>query len=361
MVDATTDANINSGAFSIQTAASAKRAVVTELPIIDISPFLNDSTVSERRRVAAQLHRACVDIGFFYLTGHGFNNQDFERLQSAGRDFFELPLADKMTIDANLNSAKLGFIRTGGLNPTSNGTNRPDLKERLFLSRELAPGEIYDEKSPAGKSQWPSDKIAKGFEPTVKGYLAKMVDLARALSRVFSLSLELSEDRLERFHDRMACTYAFNYYPRNQAPEDPTWGFTPHTDYGTFTILFQDNSGGLQAQNAAGDWIEVPPIQGTFVVNVGDLFARWTNDRYVSTLHRVINRTNHARLSISFFAIPNPRAEIAVLETCRSASNPAIYEPVIACDYCAELLEQAHRTGRAGASPRTVERMNVRG
>ena len=161
MVDTTTDANINSGAFSIQTAASAKRAVVTELPIIDISPFLNDSTVSERRRVAAQLHRACVDIGFFYLTGHGFNNQDFERLQSAGRDFFELPLADKMTIDANLNSAKLGFIQTGGLNPTPNGTNRPDLKERLFLSRELAPGEISDEKSPAGKSQWPSDKIAQ--------------------------------------------------------------------------------------------------------------------------------------------------------------------------------------------------------
>jgi isopenicillin N synthase-like dioxygenase len=266
-----------------------------------------------------------------------------------------------MTIDANLNSAKLGFIRTGGLNPTPGGTNRPDLKERLFLSRELAPGEISDEKSPAGKSQWPSDKIAEGFERTVKGYLAKMVDLARALSRVFALSLDLSEDSLERFHDRMACTCAFNYYPPNQAPEDPTWGFTPHTDYGTFTILFQDNSGGLQAQNAAGDWIEVPPIQGTFVVNIGDLFARWTNDRYVSTLHRVINRTNHARLSISFFAIPNPRAEIAVLETCQSASNPAIYEPVIACDYCAELLAQAHRTGRAGASPRTVERMNVRG
>ena len=91
MVGTSTDANINSGAFSIQTAASAKRAIVTELPIIDISPFLNDSTLAERRRVAAQLHRACVDIGFFYLTGHGFSDQDFERLLMPAASFSNCP------------------------------------------------------------------------------------------------------------------------------------------------------------------------------------------------------------------------------------------------------------------------------
>jgi isopenicillin N synthase-like dioxygenase len=112
--------------------------------------------------------------------------------------------------------------------------------------------------------------------------------------------------------------------------------------------------------NAAERWIDVPPIEGTFVVNLGDLMARATNDIYISTLHRVLNRSTSARLSMAFFVSPNPNAMVSVLETCVSELRPARYPPVVSGDYLSALLAQAHRTGRSGVSSRTAERLKLR-
>ena len=337
--------------------ANPDRQVLMALPTIDIAPFVGDSSRAERERVAAEIRRASIDLGFFYVTGHGIDRAELAGTLASGHRFFELPFAEKMKIAARNSPANLGFIQTGGLNPEDNPDKNPDLKERLYLSRALAPGEALDEASPAGRSQWPEETVLPGFRPAMEAATARMVALARAMSRAFGLSLGLPEDALERYHDRMGCIHSFNYYPPTTATQEQAWGFSPHTDYGSFTILLQDESGGLQTRNAAGDWVEVPPVPDTFVVNVGDLLARWTNDLYVSALHRVINRGTEARLSVSFFAYANPRAEIATLETCISPARPSRYEPVIAGDYIRELLTQAYRTGRSGMSARTAGRL----
>jgi len=336
---------------------SASRLALAAVPVIDIAPFCGDSARAERRRVAEEIRQACINIGFFYISGHGFSPAEMEEILADGRRFFALPVEQKMHIVARNNAANLGFIQTGGLNPNAATEAQADRKERLYLSRELAPGELADDTSPAGKSQWLSEEELPGFRATIERHTARKVRLARQLARAFSLSLDLPEDYLESFHDRLGCIHSFNYYPPiDPQVADKLWGFSPHTDYGTFTILHQDNSGGLQACNAAGEWIDVPPIANTFVINVGDLLARWTNDTYVSTLHRVMNRSATARLSISFFAYPNPRAEIASLESCLR-DRTSSYDPVISGEYIRHLLTQAYETGRTGVSSRTAERL----
>jgi isopenicillin N synthase-like dioxygenase len=185
------------------------------------------------------------------------------------------------------------------------------------------------------------------------------VTLAKALCRGFSLSLGLPEEYLADFHDRMGCIHSLNYYPATPEGREPDWGFSPHSDYGSFTMLVQDESGGLEARDADGKWIEIPPIPGTMVVNVGDLLQRWTNDVYVSSLHRVLNRGRAARMSISFFVYANPRAEIACLETCRSADRPERYGSVVAGEYIKLLLTQYYTSGRTGISEKTAERLKA--
>jgi isopenicillin N synthase-like dioxygenase len=333
------------------------RKALEAVPVIDISAFCEGGSVADKRAIAREIRRACIDIGFFYISGHGFTAGDLTETLEWGHKFFALPVEDKMRIAARHHRANLGFIQTGGLHPDAAAASRADRKERFYLSRDLAPGEIEDDASPAGRSQWPAEDVLPGFRQAIERQTAKKVILARYLARAVSLSLELSEEQLEAYHDRMGCIHSFNYYPPlDPALADDLWGFSPHTDYGTFTILQQDRSGGLQARNADGEWIEVPPIDNTFVVNVGDMLARWTNDTYVSTLHRVMNRKPTARLSLSFFTYPNPRARIATLESC-TRDGDSRYDPVISGEYIRKLLTQAYETGRSGISSRTAERL----
>jgi isopenicillin N synthase-like dioxygenase len=159
----------------------------------------------------------------------------------------------------------------------------------------------------------------------------------------------------------LGTTSQINYYP----PLDPgtvkrtQWSSSPHTDYGAFTMLSQDSLGGLQVRNSAGEWIDVPPIPGTFVVNIGDLMATWTNDLYTSNLHRALNVAPKARISIPFFVYPQGASVIRCLETCQGPGNPPRYAPVTAGEYVLALVQQADRTGRPGLSVRTAKRLST--
>jgi isopenicillin N synthase-like dioxygenase len=152
-----------------------------------------------------------------------------------------------------------------------------------------------------------------------------------------------------------------NFYP----PVDPAklkstqWSFSPHTDYTAFTVLLQDGSGGLQARNAAGDWIDVPPKEGTFVVNVGNLLARRTNDLYTSTLHRALHVGREPRISGAFFVYPDDNAVVRCLETCQGPNNPPRYEDVVTEDYVRVLREDAQRAGRPALAADTAKRLKT--
>jgi isopenicillin N synthase-like dioxygenase len=192
----------------------------------------------------------------------------------------------------------------------------------------------------------------------MKSHLAKRVVLAQRMARAFALSLELPETHFDASFRYPGVVSIINYYPPlDAAPVGRTqWSFSPHTDYQAFTLLSQDALGGLQVRNSAGRWIDVPPMPGAFVVNLGDLMATWTNDLYTSNLHRALNVSAKARISIPFFVSPHGATVVRCLETCQSAGNPPRYAPVIAGDYVRTLLEQSGRTGRPGVALRTAER-----
>lgn len=333
------------------------RVAVTNLPLIDLGPFLNKSTLDERKRSAAALREACVNTGFFYLGGHGFTADELDNVVSQAKRFFELPLADKMTVEQRTLECP-GFVQ----NRASEAGQTADIKERFLSVPEPGPDEPAIGHFKKGtRTRWPTPEIAPGFEVMLQNYLRRLVGVSRALVRAFALSLHLPEDYFDAYCEDPSCWLALNYYPAvDPAVLKPTqWSFSPHTDYGMFTVLLQDNVGGLQVRNASEEWIDVSPRPGTFVVNVADLFARWTNGLYVSTLHRGLNINSVNRLSAAFFVSPHSSTIVRCLETCQGPGNPPRYEPVEAGGYHQVLLDQAQRQGRASVAAETAQRLTV--
>ncbi len=327
------------------------RVALERLPVIDLKPFVDGGPLAERQRVARELRDACVNIGFFYLTGHGIAGAELDEAIRQGHRFFALPEEERMKVHKDKSPMGVGYVPAGGSERT------PDTREIFSIARPTMPGEPPG-KNRAGESLWPEESVLPGFRAFMLGHLAKRVTVTRQLLHAFALSLELPEEFFDRSHHHMVGQMVFNHYPATDPSKvsSTQWGISPHTDYGSFTVLSQDALGGLQILNAAGEWIDVPPLEGAFVINIGDLFARWTNDLYVSTLHRAVNYNRGARISVPYFVIPEWDVAIECLATCASADNPPRYEPVRAGEYVKALLDQSRRTGRAGISQQAAAR-----
>jgi len=338
-----------------------ERKALDKLPIIDMTPFTDDSgSTAARQKVAKDIRDACVNIGFFFLAGHGIPKSEFDELEDYGFRFFALPLDAKMTVHAGKSSQGQGFLQVGGVNPDANTDKAADLKERFIMSRELEPGEPQEGRYSAGASQWPAPDVLPGFEDFMKAHMKRRMAVARRLLHALAMSLELAPDYFDASHRHMGCAQILNYYPPFDGGPKPTqWSFSPHTAYGTLTLLSQDDIGGLQVRNMDGDWIDVPPVAGAFVVNIGDLLARWTNDLYTSNLHRVFNLSDRPRISVPFFLYPHGMAEVRCIETCQGPGNPPRYEPVLAGAYMNELITRSSQSGRPGVSKQTASRMKA--
>ena len=189
---------------------------------------------------------------------------------------------------------------------------------------------------------WPARP--EGFRETWSEYYRVMRALAWRLMRIFAIALNLPEDHFWPYIDKPISPLRANHYPEQRTPPAPgQLRAGGHTDYGVVTILKPENVPGLQVLSKRGEWVDVEAPADAFVCNIGDLMARWTNDRWVSTLHRVVNppwevAAANRRLSIPFFFQPNHDALIECLPSCTSADNPPRYEPVIASQHRLEKL-----------------------
>ena len=340
-------------------AVMAHRRSSQTIPVIDFGAYTRGEGLAERRPVAKALRDACTDTGFFYLANHGITQAELDIAHDFGLLFFEQPRAAKAKLDKSHHPARQGWMPVGGMNPDANPDKDADQKETFVLPRELHPGETPGENPAVGNGQWPDPTRVPGFREFISAHIAKRVLIAQRLCRALALSLDLPEDYFDASHRYPGISLTYNYYP----PVDPEtagrtqWGISPHTDYGTFTLLSQDALGGLEIRNLDDAWIDVPPLQGTFVVNIADLFSRWTNGLYRSSLHRASNFSTspRARISLPLFVIPHAKTRVECLPTCQGPGNPPRYEPVEAGPYVRALLEQSYRTGRPGVAQRTVE------
>ncbi|MBY0546680.1 MAG: hypothetical protein K2W95_05280 [Candidatus Obscuribacterales bacterium] len=282
-----------------------------KLPVIDVSPLTTRS--AGENIVAAQIGEACRDMGFFYIVGHGIDVALQTRLEELSKKFFAQSKEAKMDIRMPLaGSAWRGYFPVGG----ELTSGKPDMKEGIYFGAELSDDHpMVKAGVPVhGKNLFPS--IA-GFRETVLEYLDAQTQLGHALMRGLALSLGLSESY---FADRYTADplilfriFNYPYQPADDAAKSGSWGVGEHTDYGVLTILKQDDAGGLEVKSDGG-WISAPPIENSFVCNIGDMLDRMTRGLYRSTPHRVRNPAPRDRLSFPFFFDPNFNAEVSAIE-----------------------------------------------
>lgn len=281
--------------------AAAKPTDAAMIPVIDVSGAIDGSDING---VAAEIHKAATDHGFFYICGHGIEQSLLDQAFAVSRDFFALPEDAKSSVAVSTDQR--GWMAQGMSH--LQGAKTHDLKEVFFWGRETAADDpdVLANKPLVAVNQWPSQAFPR-LEIDLRPYYDAVCTMARRLMAAVAVSLDQPEDFFEEAYEKPLARGQLVFYPPSTAADEAEerFGVAPHTDFGVLTLLLQDNSGGLQVQSKSGDWIEAPPIAGTLVCNIGDLLARWSNDRFASTLHRVVNRTSNARYSIPVFFDPH--------------------------------------------------------
>lgn len=306
------------------TTATAMTIDPDAIPIVDIGPLRDGS---DPRGVAQALHAASKGLGFIYIKGHGIPEDVIEAARASALGFFRAPAGDKETV--RVSSRHRGWIGVGGAKMYDEAA--ADLKESFVWGYQDADGHTPDDHPLRGPNRWPPGR--PDLEANAMRYFHQAHDVARHLMRGFALGLDLDEEFFLRTADRPLSRASFVYYPAqpSDAP-DGQFGVSPHTDFGVLTVLCQDSVGGLHVQDAKGDWIHAPPIEGTLVVNVADLLSRWTDGAYKSTPHRVVNESGRERLSLVLAYDPNPETMIDARELF-GADYRAGEEPITCGDY----------------------------
>ena len=313
----------------------------TSVPVIDIAPFdpsRERARPIERDAVVGAVDAACTDIGFFTIAGHGVPAALVDRMLATSRAFFDLPAGEKQRVARTRPEQSRGYLALGAenLSYSRGDASTTDLKEFFAIGPIDVPDEAYYRRPEAYPSfapnLWPERPAA--LRAVWTEYYRAMEGLAARLMRIFALALHLPEDFFRDKTDRHISGIRANHYPEQVDPPAPGQiRAGAHTDYGAVTILLPENVPGLQVLNRAGAWVDVSAPPSTFVCNIGDLMQHWTNDRWISTMHRVVNPPREAaagnrRLSIPFFHQPNYDALIECLPTCCGPDNPARYEAV---------------------------------
>ena len=306
-----------------------------EIPTIDIGGLFSDRPTAAAEAIAAEVRAACLGTGFFYLAGHGVPEDLIAEVFQANRAFHARPLEEKLEI--KLNNWHRGYEPFATSTLVSSARFSPaqsaNQLESFFLRHEVSPADPgYQVKELMGPNQWPDDPV---FQDAVARYDAAVRELGLRLLPVFSIAAGERPDFFESYFDPPSTALRMIHYPpAPPAGPDDLFGIHPHTDYGFFTILAQDDVGGLEIQRVDGSWIETPYIPGSFVLNIGDILARWTNAVFNSSPHRVINKSRHRdRYSVGMFFDPNIEAVIRCLDGFADATTPAKFEPIRYGDY----------------------------
>mmetsp|Transcript_23770 Transcript_23770/g.50898 ORF Transcript_23770/g.50898 Transcript_23770/m.50898 type:complete len:367 (+) Transcript_23770:66-1166(+) len=354
---------------------------MNSIPVIDISPLVqlckradvgqngqvNNNSITS---VVDQISHACETFGFFAVTNHGVDNEIIASAWNASEGFFNLDHTIKLSVPMSRdypygyeNHESLGLERTTAAKSSQRTILRPDSKETFSI------GPLNCEKSGMPSRKWPKDAPVT-FATTLSKYFTEMENLASVLFRGLALALQLDDPswflRDGRFDDGHQCALRILNYPHleyeegNEVAKEVHIRAGAHTDYGAMTIL-KSGGPGLQLQLSSSEsnrafssddtsWVDVPHLSDAFIINIADLMQRWTNNRWKSTLHRVIAVANEAssvqnnensprvyqsarRQSIAFFVNMNGNANIVPFDSCVDDVHPSQYDAVKASDH----------------------------
>ncbi len=310
----------------------------TSIPVIDISPLYGDD-LAGARAVATDIRRASVEAGFFYIRGHHMPPDLMRATLMASKFFFSRPDAEKRAIQVN--GAHRGYVPFA--QTTLGRQYKADLKESFNFAFPFAADDpdVVAGKPLIGVNQWPQGEEV--WRSVLEDYYRTLFEVGQRVLEGFALALDAPRTYFRDLYKRpLVRTRLLHYPPQPEGSGEDQFGAAPHTDWGCMTLLWQDQVGGLQVRNRAGQWIDAPYIEGTFVVNIGDMLERWSNDLFVSTPHRVVNASGRERYSIPMFYDPDFDTVVECLPNCSGPGNPPKYPRTVAGEYITAKYDEAY-------------------
>lgn len=316
--------------------------MAVEIPLVDFTNFVG-GTAEGRRKTAARVYSACHEVGFMYVRGLGIPPELITRTFAQAKAFFELPPEAKNSVAWDGEVSNRGYV---GIERERLDAAKPgDLKEAFNIGNDVPLAALEAADRALVQNQWPQGE--EYFRETNLEFFQACGRAANALCEAFAIALQLPEKFFVGHHDKQDYTLRLLHYPPiASAPKENQIRAGEHSDYGSMTLLFQDDAGGLEVRRADGKWIEATPVADAIVVNTGDLMQRWTNHIFTSTVHRVRvptdERQQRSRYSIAFFCQPNFDSEIACLETCQGPERPPLHPPVLSGEYLLSRLQATY-------------------
>lgn len=320
------------------------------LPHIDLAAFLKGDDAA-KRSIARQVDDVCSVLGFLVIERHGVSPAVIDAAWASTRRFFDLPAEEKLAAKSPDPGCPRGYFpfAAEALAQSLGVETPPDVKESFGIGPERAPPRLMTDEEREfhyGPNIWPEKP--PGLRQALTDYYRELGALGSRVLELFAAALELPLDYFERFHTDPMCALRCLNYPAVDGPQLPGQrGAGEHADYGSITILKSDPKvPGLEVRRPDGEWIAAPMVEDGFIVNIGDLMARWTNDRWVSTLHRVSNPRDEdgtvaRRQSLAFFHNASFDAEIECIPTCLGAAGGAKYDRISAGAYLRQRFTSA--------------------
>lgn len=285
----------------------SRRLGFSEIPIIDLEALRKGDNGGSAESTVNALKQACTDVGFFYVQNHGISAHLIDELRVEAQAFFQLPTETKNQIA--INRQIRGYLPLYYRSYEGEERAGTSHQEGLWIGYDTK----LDDKRPLdGPNQWPDNPTT--LRTAMRAYFKAANELSEVLLQGFAMALGHSPNYFSGMFKRPTSRLKLNHYPPQHNPiEENNIGVVPHTDSGAFTILWQDDRGGLEIENKDGDWVGAPPIPDTFVVNIGNIMQYWSNGLFSSTPHRVINRGGADRYSIPLFVNPDVETTIQPL------------------------------------------------
>jgi isopenicillin N synthase-like dioxygenase len=324
------------------------------IPVIDYGPCF-EGVPGALDRVAAEVAHACENVGFFYALNHGVSEELIDRAFVASRRFHALPLAEKLALKLNENN--IGYLP---INASVQGASevhkatKPNQNESFFVSHDRGPDhpDVIAGKPLRGRNQWPP--ALPDIRADMMAYFDAVSAMCDRMLPPFAVALGLDPDFFAPFFaDEGHANLRFLHYPPQDGIEDNMFGQAPHTDNSFMTALARTDVPGLAVRLPSGEWFPPPIIPGTFLINLGNIMRRWSNDRFLSTPHGVLNESGTDRYSIAYFHSPNPDSVIEPVPTCTGSDNPPRYPPAVYRDLVLEFYranyfhQKGHRSEAA--------------
>ncbi len=315
-----------------------------QLPVIDVSGFAVGAPPDDPATnvAAAAIDKACRETGFVLIAGHGIAPETRAAMFEQIERFFALPVEKKNEIAIGKSAYHRGYVALATESLDDANTMAGDLKETIDTGLDHGPDHpaVLAGTPLHGMNQLPD---LPGFREVYEQYRAEAIAAAERVQRAMARALGLPDDYFNDLGDTMYHLRFVHYPPQDRLPPaEGQLGCGAHTDYGTLTLLADDGVGGLQVMRRDGKWLEIDVPEDLYVCNLGDLQAIWTNDRWVSNPHRVVNPPQRDRYSIPLFVTPPFHARIECLPTCLAPGESPKYQPLEAGPYLLSRFDSTH-------------------